>query len=510
MMHRLSAFATSSALLFYTLAATADGHLVRPLSTYETDRFDESAAEIVAFAPGVNRLFITNADANTIDVLDLSDPGAISKQFEIDLSPYGDGVNSVAYNASNGGYIAVAVESDPKQDPGSVVFFDLDGNVQKTLTVGALPDMLTFTPDGNTLLVANEGEPNDDYTVDPEGSVSIIDVSDGIADLSDRDVVFATFNDYDDIEAELVAAGVRIFGPGASVSEDLEPEYIAVSADSQTAYIALQEANALGVLDLTTQEIEVILPLGTKNHALGYNGYGSSNALDASNKDDGINIQNWPVYGLYQPDAIATYSADGKTYIVTANEGDSRDYEGFSEEERVKDVELDPKAFRNAEALQASEHLGRLKITTTLGDTDGDGDFDKLYSYGARSFSIWDEKGELVWDSGDQFEQILAEQLSDDFNSTNDANQSMDNRSDDKGPEPEGITVGTIGDRTFAFIGLERVGGIMVYDVTAPASPTFVTYVNNRNFEVEFDVELDDEGKRFLHQPLHNWQLQAI
>jgi DNA-binding beta-propeller fold protein YncE len=492
----LASLAAPSALLLTALTAPAEAISLKPIGTYESGSFDEGAAEIAAFAPGASRLFVTNADANTIDVLDLTDPTAISKLFEIDLSLYGDGINSVAYNSADGGYIAAAVEAEQAQDPGSVVFFDLDGIFQKALTVGALPDMVTFTPDGNKLLVANEGEPSgyEAGDVDPEGSVSIIDVSNGVDNAMVQTT--ATFNDFDSQKQDLIDAGVRIFGPGASVSQDLEPEYIAVSEDGKTAYVSLQENNALGILNLETGEFEEIVPLGFKDHSEVGNG------LDASDRDDAINITNYPVFGMYQPDAIATYSVDGKTYVVTANEGDARDYDGFEEEERIKDLELDPTAFPDAEALQEDENLGRLDITTTLGDTDRDGDFDELYAYGARSFSIWDEDGKLVWDSGDQFEQKLADLLPDDFNSTNDENDSFDSRSDAKGPEPEGVTIGAIGNKVFAFIGLERVGGVMVYDVTDPTNPTFASYTNNRDFSGDAEAgtagDLGPEGLLFI------------
>jgi hypothetical protein len=166
---------------------------------------------------------------------------------------------------------------------------------------------------------------------------------------------------------------------------------------------------------------------------------------------------------------------------VTANEGDARDYDGFSEETRVEDEVLDPAVFPDAATLQLEENLGRLKITNTM-DVNGSGEFTKLFSYGARSFSIWDACGNLVFDSGDEFEQITAAMLPDDFNSTNDENDSFDNRSDDKGPEPEGVVTARICGRTYAFIGLERVGGIMVYDVTNPFNPDFMQYINTRDF----------------------------
>ena len=226
-----------------------------------------------------------------------------------------------------------------------------------------------------------------------------------------------------------------------------------------------------------------------------------SNGLDASNRDDAINITHWPVRGLYQPDAIATFESRGEMFLITANEGDARDYEYFSEEARVADLVLDPSVFDTA--LQADDQLGRLKTTTVSGDADGDGQHEAIFKYGARSFSIWTPDGQLVFDSGDDFERITAEQIPNDFNSTNDENDSFDARSDDKGPEPEGLAIGKIDGQIYAFIGLERVGGIMVYNVTDPYAPTFVQYINNRNFvgdpEAGTAGDLGPEGLLFIN-----------
>ena len=366
-----------------------------------------------------------------------------------------------------------------KQDPGKIVFFDTHGNYLNQVDAGALPDMITFTPDGTKVLSANEGEPNDDYDIDPEGSVTIVDLSLGVENASAVTVGFDAFNGY---KETLTASGVRIFGPGATVAQDLEPEYIAVSADSSTAWITCQENNAVAVLDIAGKRFTNIEPLTYKDHSIAGNG------LDASNKDDAINIKTYDkLYGMIQPDSVAAFQVDGDTYLITANEGDSRDYDGFSEESRIKDVTLDESAFPKAAEtlLQENENLGRLNITTTMGDTDNDGDYDVLYCYGGRSFSIFKVNGdnlEQVFDSGDQFEQITAALLPGQFNCTNDDNDSFDSRSDDKGPEPEGVTLGTINGRIYAFIGLERIGGVMVYDVTDPRAPVFVQYINNRDF----------------------------
>lgn len=480
------------------------------LGTYASGVFDESAAEIVAHDPANQRLFVINANDATVDVLDIQDPNQPTKMATIDATEEGAAANSVAVF---GDLVAVAIEAVVKQDNGKVVFYNASdlGKVGE-VEVGALPDMLTFTRDGQKVLVANEGEPSDNYTVDPEGSVSIIDLSAGVAGATVTTAAFTAFNGQED---QLRAEGVRIFGPGASAAQDFEPEYIAVSVDNATAWVALQENNAVAELDIEAGEITRILPLGFKDHSI------LGNELDASNRDlndidnDGrINIRNWPVKGMYQPDAITSYGFNGKTYYITANEGDSRDYDGFSEEFRIKDLTLAAGAF--AGDIQNDENLGRLNVTSTLGvsngcdpsdpmtDIEADCEYSELYSYGARSFSIWTADGTQVFDSGSEFERITARVIPDNFNSNNDEN-AFDNRSDDKGPEPEAVVTGEINGQTFAFIGLERVGGLMVYNVTNPQNPVFVQYLNNRNFsatQMELEAgmagDLGPEGLAFI------------
>lgn len=868
--------------------AKSGGTVVAPaiklqfLGRYESGLFDEGGAEVIAFDAATSRVFVVNAAETSIDVLDLRRPAQPQLLFKIDGTPYGGGINSVAVK---NGVVAAAVESDPKQLPGKIVFFDVNGAFLAAVEVGALPDMVTFTPDGRFVLAANEGEPADycstGLDVDPRGSISIIDISGGAANVTQANVRSAGFEIYD---AAGAPAGVRVFGPGASVSQDLEPEYIAVSDDSRTAWVTLQEANALAVVSIEDATVDAVLPLGVHRHdaeiatlrnfgfdempslgttaagqqiALGgfsglffegldrrngrlifvthpdrgpnaqpfdfdgdgnverpfplpdfqlrivrfaldlrsgeaqileqipltradgtpitglpnvpgpvgpafrdevptdlfgnvldrdafggdiegivrvedgtywivdefrpaiyhFTAWGSlierfvpagSNAfgeivgtealpavygqrranrgfeavayqngkiyafiqspldnpdtpndasskksrngrilefdpvtktttaeylyifegggsdkigdavsqgggkfllierddaisltakkalfeidlagatnlatlpaeiagpggtlelldkagldaagikpvakrlaanlaragysfadkpeglakiadgvfaiindndfklagtfdpvtglldpnpnaqepivtlvnlrtagLDASDRDDAINIARWPAQGFYMPDAIASYTIDGQTYLFTANEGDARDYDCFSEEERVRGVDLDPVAFPNASTLRDNANMGRLNITTANGDLDGDGDFDVLHSYGTRSFTIWTPEGRVVFDSGDDFERVTARAFPDDFNSGNDENGDFDGRSDNKGPEPEAIAIGEVGGRVYAFIGLERIGGIMVYDVTDPAAAGFVQYINSRDF----------------------------
>lgn len=476
-----------------------------PIGSYATGQFDESAAEIVSHDPGTQRLFVVNAEKGAVDVVSIDDPTQPSLVDTLFAS--GGDVNSLAVN---NGVLAVAVEAPVSQDPGWVEFYDTSSlGLVATVEVGALPDMLAYTPDGSRVVVANEGEPDDyctDGAGDPEGSISIIDVSGGEGTVTQADVSTADFGSFNTEVDELRASGVRIFGPNATVAQDLEPEYVAIDSDSTTAWVSLQENNAFAVVDLNSATVTDILPLGFKDHSL------EGNALDPSNRDSGIEIATWPVLGMYMPDAVDAYQFANRTYIVSANEGDARDYDCYSEEVRIEDLTLDPTAFPNAAELQEEQNLGRLKTTIGFDTVDLELDGDEfvpvtepastLYSYGARSFSIWDEDGNLVFDSGDDFERITADLIPSEFNSNNDDNDSFDARSDDKGPEPEGIEIARAFSKTYAFIGLERVGGIMVYDITTPKNPRFVQYVNNRDFGVDADSadagDLGPEGLTFI------------
>ena len=493
------------------------------LGTHHSDVFDESAAEIVAHDPLTQRLFVVSAAAAAVEVLDVSDPEAPVKLFDLetagataaDGSTIGEGAvaNSVAVRD---GVVAVAVESAEKTEPGWVVFFDVEGAVLNALRVGALPDMAAFGPDGGTLLVANEGEPNDDYTVDPEGSVSVVRVSGAPGDLTQDDVATADFRAWDG-DREL-HPDVRVHGPDLSTGEpgtpgrvarNLEPEYIS-AVDDGTAYVVLQEANAFAVLDVESAAFTDIVPFGAKDHLE------AGNELDASNRDGGIRMENWPVQGLYQPDGFDTYSWRGDTLLVTANEGDSRDWDGYSDESRVAGLDAplcedSPRlagfledndlGIGSVEELTDNANLGRLHVSAEDGLRADGSCYEDLYSYGGRSFSVWTADGEQLFDSGSDFERIVAETEPEFFNSNNDEN-SFDARSDDKGPEPEAVVVGQVSGRTYAFVGLERVGGVMVYDITDPRSASFVQYLNNRDFAAEPGTrdagDLAPEGLAFI------------
>ncbi|MEZ4937724.1 MAG: esterase-like activity of phytase family protein, partial [Crocinitomicaceae bacterium] len=892
------------------------------IATYHTGIFDGGGTEIVSYDPTTMRLFSVNADAQSVDIINLADPSNPTLISQIDITPYGAGANSVKVK---NGVVAAAVEANVKQDPGKIVLFQTDGTFIAEYPAGALPDMITFDHSGDLIITANEGEPSDDYMNDPEGSITILDISAGAASGT---VTQVSFNAYDNRKEHLINKGIRIFGPNATVSKDMEPEYVTVLDNDTIAYVVCQENNAMVVLNLNSKSIMDIYALGVKDHnhglpsvnniilnqavtmpALGtpvygggqptvnlggfsglfydaanstttdwvfyaipdrgpnadavskstvtptpsgnlrpfklpdyqsrivkfhynpttqavtlnagdqimlfqangttpisgkgningfdevpvayydaatiyntvdytdgngveytalpydrfggdfegivrdnngnfwmcdeyrpaiykfaangnmidrfvpsgahqlanpataadtlghygsetlpavYNkrwanrgfeaiaydasnnliyafiqspmfnpgsvtkdqsdvirilainpatgapvaeyvyllernkdagyslnrtdkigdavyvgngkfyvlerdssdpnttlkgkkyvyeicidgatdilplpissltdttggaltlemmtadqliannirpvfkrkmlnlpsaGYissdkpegiayindstiavvndndfglagagvtdntvlgivnlGSNNAIDASNTDGNINITNWPTFGFYMPDAITNFTdANGETFILTANEGDARDYGGYSEEERVKDLTLNTTYFPNASTLQQNDNLGRLNSTLAQGDINNDGENEYVFSYGARSFSIRDIYGNLVWDSGDDFAHQVAANYPAQFNSNNDDNDSFDSRSDDKGTEPEAVTVAKIDGNNYAFIGLERMGGIMVYDIDDVNNPSFVLYELNRNFNVPAD-----------------------
>ncbi|ACF11229.1 Alkaline phosphatase [Chlorobaculum parvum NCIB 8327] len=461
--------------------AEVENHLSLTPSESESFEFASTiqmdfGAEISAFDADSGRLFVTSPE-DGLQVVSIDGQLQMTKIGTIDLGS--NVVNSVSVSH---GIVAVAVANADKTLPGTVYFLDADADtidasmILGSVTVGANPDMLTFTPDGTKVLVANEGEMAS-VDNDPEGSVSIIDLSAGVEFATVATAGFGAFNDQIDALKE---SGVRLFAgeegfESTTVAQDLEPEYISISPDGTTAFVTLQENNAIAILAIASGEFTDIVPLGLKSF--------SSLPFDGSDKD-GIDLETGlPVYGQYMPDAIASFTgADGHAYYVIANEGDDRDdFLDTPESARVKDLTLDPTVFPDAAELQTNSELGRLNVSNAPGnngDTDGDGDIDQLLAYGARSFSILDSEGNIVFDSGSHIEQFVAE--SGLFTDAYGDGLFDDGRSDNKGPEPEGITIGVVDGKTLAFVTLERGGGgVMVYDVTDPSDVSFVQYLRN-------------------------------
>ena len=499
----------------------------------------EGAAEIVAYQASKKWIYAINSsgDDAVINILpaDTFDTAALVKDNEgvisatnltsvitLSLNEHTQGdANSIAIDENNN-LLAVAMAAKSTGDAGQIAFYDISADSPvfiKNVTVGFLPDMVTFTHDGAKAVVANEGEPSGDYSVDPEGSISIIDITNNvIADTA----INIDFKAYSNKQTELEAQGVVFANPNGrtingnlintTVAMDLEPEYVSISKDNKYAYVSIQENNALAIVNLQNNNLEL--------KGLGFKDW-SSLQLDASDKDGGVNFKSYPgLYGMYQPDTISSFSWKGANFIVTANEGDAREYffdtadeadciakggldydkdDGclaYIDESRVEDLTL----AANFDYLNNDDDdIGRLKVTTIKGDTNNDGQYESLYGYGARSFTIWDSNGLVVFDSGDDVGRITASVHGEAFNNNEDENKG-DSRSDDKGAEPEALTIGKIDDRTFAFIGLERMGGIMVYDITNPYNVQFEDYFYNRGLIKDANItgDLAPEGMVFV------------
>lgn len=412
--------------------AYADGGLSK-VAGYATGYSDQEGgvAEIVSYNPDNRKAYLVNGREKKIDVVSLDgitgtgntelklekrvDVGGMIEGFR-----FGD-VTSVAVNTKKE-LVAVAVQAEAYEEAGAILLLDYDGNKKAHYQAGVQPDMVTFTPDGRYVLSANEGEPRKGYgegAVDPEGSVTVVDL-DAQSPVS-RTVGFASW----DGKRDSLTAKHVLLKKGNLPSKDLEPEYIAASSDGKTAYVALQEANAIATLNLEAGAFTDISSLGFKDHKV------QGNGLDAL-KDGKANIQNQNLYGVYMPDGISIYEKGGKTYIL-----------------------------------------------------------------GGRSFSIYEVAGEgikQVFDSGSDFERITAERYPDYFNASN-KNNKLDSRSDAKGPEPESVVVGTVGDKTYAYIGLERIGGVMAYDITTPEKAVFMEYINSRSFGTDFPEQGTDPAQ---------------
>ena len=499
----------------------------------------EGAAEIVAYQASKKWIYAINSsgDSAVVNIIpaDIFDTAALVQDNEgivnttnlstaitltLNDNTPGD-ANSIAIDENNQ-LLAVAMAAKSVGEAGQVAFYDISGDTPifiKNVTAGFLPDMVTFSHDGAKVVVANEGEPNGDYSIDPQGSISIINVNDGVIADNATNIDFTAYNDK---QSELEALGLVFANPtgrtingnliNTTVAMDLEPEYVSISKDNKYAYVSIQENNGLAIVNLEDNSLEL--------KGLGFKDW-SSLQIDASDRDGGVNFKSYPgLYGMYQPDTISSFSWKGANFIVSANEGDAREYffdttneadciakggvdfdedDGclaYIDESRVEDLTL----AANFDYLNNDDNdIGRLKVTTVKGDTNNDGQYESLYAYGARSFTIWDSNGLVVFDSGDDIGRITASVHGEAFNNNEDENKG-DTRSDDKGAEPEALTIGTIGERTFAFIGLERMGGIMIYDITNPYDVQFEDYFYNRGLiaSAEITGDLAPEGMTFI------------
>lgn len=458
-----------------------------PIGTFDSGS-GEGGAEISKYDGWTRQIFVTNGARDRIDVVDARDPKNMSLVRTIDLTEFGPSITSVDVIKNLG--VATVIGS-PATQPGSVVFFSpTTGKVLHSRQVGPLPDMVTFAGYGSAVLVANEGEPrcitpsgeattDPTEAVNPRGSVSVIRLVDGLPSQP----IDIDFTSLDGSTAALQADGVRVpIWPGALPSQDLEPEFITV--DGRYAYVTLQEANSVAIVDWVSATLVGVKGLGLKTWDNSWIGF------DASDRDDGYQTAIWPVSNMYMPDGIAAMRVNGRSYLVTANEGDGVEYFAgpvaddeeqelcFTDEARVKDLTLDPGFFTSD--ISDDAQMGRLKVTTAYPSASGPNGFTSLAAYGGRSFTIWDTRGNVIFDSGSGLEAIIHASVDDDAWSSD-----HDGRSDDKGPEPEGVAVGSPYGIPTIFVGLERSGGVMVFDASNPSSPDFVEWVRTDDVSPE-------------------------
>ena len=451
----------------------------------------EGGAEIPTYHPASKRLFATNGARNTVDVYDLSNPEKPVRINRVDLKNFGSDVTSVA--AGRDVVVAAVHKAEtfsangvPSLPNGVLVVMDLDGKVISSPDLkGVLPDAVTFTPSGTQALVAIEGQPvcakddpattineSTDYlkAVDPLGGVSIVDLS----DPRNPDVSFVGFKGF--TVSELRAKGLALSSVVNDASKDLEPEYI-VALDEMKAYVTIQEANGIGVLDLQNRAwIDVRRAFESKL---------VGTPIDTSDRDSGRGPRSYVnVVGASQPDAIAGFKIGSGHYLVTANEGDAREYSCLNDDLRASSLKVDSRRFRDWKTWSANSELGRSKVNPNAGDRDGDGDIDTIHLRGARSMTIY-RNGAVLWDSGKLLEEIQtsafgvqningSHSLSTDKSTVNYLPQ---DRSDDKGSEPEGIAVGIVGDARVAVLGLERMSALVVFDISNLRAPSLIKWI---------------------------------
>lgn len=447
----------------------------------------EGSGEIATFHPGSKRIFATNGVKNSIDIFDISNVAAPKKVGSLSLSPYGNDVTSVA--AGRDVVVAAVLVTEtfsatgaPSTPNGKLVVFDTNGKVLSSPDIlGVLPDSVTFAPNGTTALVAIEGQPvcakddpattakeDTDYSKasDPEGGVSIVDLTNPAAPV----VKFAGFKQFN--VAQMKAKGIAVSSVVNNVAKDFEPEFI-TAVDNKYAYVTIQEANAIGKLDIEAASFESV--------TRAFESKLSVTARDTSDRDSGAGPRNYAnVVGASQPDAIASFKVGSGHYFVTANEGDAREYTCLNDDQRGSSLKVDTRRFPNWSTLSASAALGRAKVNPTIGDRDGDGDIDTIHLRGSNSMTMY-RNGIALWDSGELLDQIQikafgvaningSHSLSSDKSTMNYVGQ---DRSDDKGSEPEGVAVGMVGNTRVAILGLERMTALAVFDITQPRSPVF-------------------------------------
>ncbi|MEM5017633.1 choice-of-anchor I family protein [Metabacillus indicus] len=468
-------------------------------STGMTDK-DGGVAEIVKYNSDNRKFYVINGKQQTIDIVSLAKLASgkkqeLIKEKSLDVAgavnsttfQYGDVTSIDIHTKKN--IIAVAIQEADYTKRGKIAVLDYEGNLLKTFDAGVQPDMVKISENGRYIVSADEGEPREglEKGINPEGSVTIADLKSG----SVKRTLFHDKNVIDD------TVHIRNHGTKADAVRDFEPEYIALDENGSTAYVTLQENNAIAAVDLKEGKVKSVKSLGYKDHSL------PGNELDAA-RNDQIELERLPVLGAYMPDSVAYMKIKGKEYLVTANEGDATEWEEFENISDFKDVKnsisLDSSLFKGMSEAKAEETFQYMKKSGKFDKLEilTDRGTDAVYTLGGRSFSVWKpDTMELVYDSGSDFETVTSERYPDVFNWSND-DTAFEKRSAKKGPEPEDVKIGKIGKDVYAFIGLERIGGVMAYNVSNPASPEFANYFNTRDFSAAIAGDVSPEGLEFI------------
>ncbi|OON90976.1 MAG: hypothetical protein ATN34_01190, partial [Epulopiscium sp. Nele67-Bin002] len=486
----------------FLITDESEDFIVDTIETFKLAGYTDTTGgntEVVAYNADNSKMYVVNGGSGYLQIIDIAnvndttylDLDAIDidlSLFNIDGFSYG-GATSVAVN-TKAQIVAVALQDADYTKNGRIAVLDYDGNLIDSFECGVQPDMIIISKDGQYIMTADEGEPQEGLILgeDPRGSVTIVDYSTKVANT-------IYFDDNSVIDAD-----VHIRDNTKGAEYDLEPEYIAINEAGTKAYVTLQENNSIATIDIATQKVEKVQFLGFKDHSV------EGNGLDPI--DDGnIKIETLPILGVYMPDGIDTITIDGVDYILTANEGDATEwgklenaFENIASFGDIADkIELDASLFGGMTQDEADIALEYLKGTEFMNtEVLTDMGTDAIYMLGGRSFAIFRaDDMELIYDSGDEFEQIIAQRYPNNFNA-NSSGITLDARSDKKGAEPESIVVGEVDGTLMAFIALERMGGFMVYDITDPANPVFINYSNSKDYS---DTKLGDyapEGLKFV------------
>lgn len=469
-------FVLTFLLTFISLNLQAQGLPFVKAHTLRVGGFNTGATGKISYDHTTNKLYSVNQEKLGFDIIDYSDIFKPNFIQTVDVSGF---INKIRSIESASGFVFVAGDGSSPQLPGKLLIYNSNGVYRKQLSLGTTPDRMKFSPDNITLVIANEGIPDSTYSTDPNGSVNIINTSSGINFLTQADVKTVDFTLLDTTAYDPL---IHIYNnAGQSPAQDLEPEAIAISPDNKKAYVVLQENNALAIIDLFTASLDTIL-------GLGYLDYGVYR-LDPSDVANQVNLASYPrLYGMHQPSDIEMFEDKGRYYLMTANQGAPRKYQGYDETVRVKNQPADPSKFSNLQPLLQDTLLGRLNITSAFGDRNGDGLHDSLLCFGSRSISILDSSGYETFNSRDEMALYILGQNADSiFNSATDNNTSRKQRSDDMGSEPAAIAIGEVDGTPYSFTAHYQMGGIFIYHMMSPSNLAFETYQLDRNFSVPAD-----------------------